>query len=958
MERNPRDFHEICRGEAKPPWMLFALGLPGRSRACLGSQTSCSISCSALPGELVEYELPPQVDPEARRDVFSHDPGLRCLVDAALMPLDEDLDAPSPPPTPPPEPTEDREGEAEGSRDDDVTVTEQADRRAEGIRGAEAMWTIRMEDPLSRAASAMPGFEDEQQEGLENEASYALKDDLLDIRQQVYSTRWRRKCAVDTLCGLLVRDTEGRVIFSQARGSASLVELHSLQERYVDEIVTHILAALARDNRPRGEGIPLGVVLVAESGQEMVQRLLLKLTADLQADLKRKLHHAVSGPRMGHNPARSCVQPAKAPQQRPPPRQTTPDEGAGDAQPSADSCVEQPHEAPGTPLGPLDVPEDSATEENTDREPSQDSDDAAEDRKLTPGSERGEQDDAEPSSGKSQPGQDEALELLACAVWGTAGAAMRPGMAGFDAQVLALLIKAAYDAVDLQADHGFAMHRVIHCLAGCLYLGAKDPKAAKLLMTMHETGPELDPVAIMQVMAGAALMDGHRSVYKPEGHARIVAAAALASMAVHDNSKPKAMGEKPDMELALSGPYRAALRKAGTISVLLATMKDLPKDSTWQLQLQQVATCCIMYLCTVNSPMDHRELDELVEFSAGPAIWDLPTASYLAAAFWCVVRVPGNLSWLLRDPEERLLRRLVNMINMHRDEIDETIAASIAREALKKQRAEMRAAAERGDLSSWMGGLKGQGSQATLGQRSMRSCATSRSRQVQGWGYASEADSPAMKLPEYAMGTLWIVLYTQLNAVSQVAKANEMYKEDDTSWWGIRMHAETTTAPLTDGQCQSVQAMSELLQITTCNASVVLKTMVVSVLWSLSHLSPRVEDIILDHELGGELMAIVEDLSLSSACQQAAVGFLLLLSNRAETLEQLGGAMKLTQVRSYLALQRPSTSATTDLFGICWDLLGTAACLGSVVLCCDCGVVVGVPTNTFFVAGPVDSSAQ
>lgn len=67
-------------------------------------------------------------------------------------------------------------------------------------------------------------------------------------------------------------------------------------------------------------------------------------------------------------------------------------------------------------------------------------------------------------------------------------------------------------------------------------------------------------------------------------------------------------------------------------------------------------------------------------------------------------------------------------------------------------------------------------------------------------------------------------------------------------------------------------------------------------LWSLSHSNVRVEEMVIEHELGTELMAIVEDLTLSSSCQQAAVGFLLLLSNRKETLAQLGGAQKLCQV--------------------------------------------------------------
>ena len=142
------------------------------------------------------------------------------------------------------------------------------------------------------------------------------------------------------------------------------------------------------------------------------------------------------------------------------------------------------------------------------------------------------------------------------------------------------------------------------------------------------------------------------------------------------------------------------------------------------------------------------------------------------------------------------MRRLVTMLQLHRDDIDETVAASMAREALRKQRAEMRAAAERGELSSYMGGLnKGDASQASLGQRSMRSFATNRSRQVQGWGFANEAESPAMKISEYVVGALWVVLHRQLTEAAKAAKAKEMYcKEDELSWWGVKMHAETTSA--------------------------------------------------------------------------------------------------------------------------------------------------------------------
>lgn len=74
------------------------------------------------------------------------------------------------------------------------------------------------------------------------------------------------------------------------------------------------------------------------------------------------------------------------------------------------------------------------------------------------------------------------------------------------------------------------------------------------------------------------------------------------------------------------------------------------------------------------------------------------------------------------------------------------------------------------------------------------------------------------------------------------------------------------------------------------------QTTVVSVLWSLSHASTRVEDMVVENEMGMELMSIVEDLTLSSSCQQAAIGFLLLLSNKQETLDELGGVDKLCSV--------------------------------------------------------------
>eukprot|EP00951_Prasinocladus_malaysianus_P021410 scaffold177009_cov27-Prasinocladus_malaysianus.AAC.1 len=44
----------------------------------------------------------------------------------------------------------------------------------------------------------------------------------------------------------------------------------------------------------------------------------------------------------------------------------------------------------------------------------------------------------------------ERLELLALAFWGTAGAAMRPGMGGLDMRTLVLLVRAAYDTILLK----------------------------------------------------------------------------------------------------------------------------------------------------------------------------------------------------------------------------------------------------------------------------------------------------------------------------------------------------------------------------------------------------------------------------------------------------------------------------------------------------------------------------
>jgi hypothetical protein len=90
---------------------------------------------------------------------------------------------------------------------------------------------------------------------------------------------------------------------------------------------------------------------------------------------------------------------------------------------------------------------------------------------------------------------------------------------------------------------------------------------------------------------------------------------------------------------------------------------------------------------------------------------------------------------------------------------------------------------------------------------------------------------------------------------------------------------------------------------------------VVSVLWSLSHASGRVEAMVVDNEMGGELMAIVEDLTLSSSCQQAAVGFLLLLSARAETLAELGGVERLAGVVVALASKAVRPVPTSRLPG-------------------------------------------
>jgi hypothetical protein len=37
-----------------------------------------------------------------------------------------------------------------------------------------------------------------------------VRGDLLNLEARVYSTRWRRKVATDTVCSLLVRDVDGR----------------------------------------------------------------------------------------------------------------------------------------------------------------------------------------------------------------------------------------------------------------------------------------------------------------------------------------------------------------------------------------------------------------------------------------------------------------------------------------------------------------------------------------------------------------------------------------------------------------------------------------------------------------------------------------------------------------------------------------------------------------------------
>lgn len=91
----------------------------------------------------------------------------------------------------------------------------------------------------------------------------------------------------------------GRVTFAQNRGSASLLALSGVGDRNLDAVVAHVLTALARDNRPRTDGLPLGVVLIAESGQDVVQALLRKLMGDLQQGLEAKLRHAALGGRGG-----------------------------------------------------------------------------------------------------------------------------------------------------------------------------------------------------------------------------------------------------------------------------------------------------------------------------------------------------------------------------------------------------------------------------------------------------------------------------------------------------------------------------------------------------------------------------------------------------------------------------------------------------------------------------------
>lgn len=145
-----------------------------------------------------------QVDADARRDTFAHDPGLRSLVRAVMLPIEEDLDAPTPPATPPPE----SEASQAAHEDDDFHLPSKP--------GGD-LWVIDMEaghDPSTPRDNLTTGElcspHGVQGLGKQDESAFKLRGDLLDIDKEMYTTQWRRKCAMDTLCSMLVRDVDGR----------------------------------------------------------------------------------------------------------------------------------------------------------------------------------------------------------------------------------------------------------------------------------------------------------------------------------------------------------------------------------------------------------------------------------------------------------------------------------------------------------------------------------------------------------------------------------------------------------------------------------------------------------------------------------------------------------------------------------------------------------------------------
>lgn len=184
------------------------------------------------------------------------EPGLQVLVALCLRPLEEELDEASPPSTPGSPHSEQGEGAEADGAPKHVSGTASREVSHVGIAGgprtshtsfrsrkgvehrvSHAPSSTGIAIPEDKEAGADDGEGSERSEGSEGDAEQAQaesqaaleaqlerelaqrleaalppQENLLDLHADIYSTAWRRKCAADVLCSLLVRDVEGRCV--------------------------------------------------------------------------------------------------------------------------------------------------------------------------------------------------------------------------------------------------------------------------------------------------------------------------------------------------------------------------------------------------------------------------------------------------------------------------------------------------------------------------------------------------------------------------------------------------------------------------------------------------------------------------------------------------------------------------------------------------------------------------